>query len=105
MLASAFIQDVSIILFDEPFTFLDPEAVSHLKKMMVRLNKMGKTLIVVSHHFETLFPMVNKIAALKDGEIRYAGPQVFDPQMLKEVYNTHFHRLSHNGKDIIFLDD
>jgi len=105
MLASAFVQDVSVILFDEPFTFLDPEAVSNLKKMMKRLNRMGKTLIVVSHHFETLFPMVNKIIALKQGRIVYSGDKVFDREILKETYNTDFERIMVKGKEIIYLDE
>jgi iron complex transport system ATP-binding protein len=105
MLASAFIQDVSVILFDEPFTFLDPEAVSNLKKTMIQLNQMGKTLIVVSHHFETLFPLVNRIIALKQGEIVYSGEKVFDRGMLKQTYNTDFERISFKGKEIIFLNE
>ncbi|MCP5101850.1 MAG: ABC transporter ATP-binding protein, partial [bacterium] len=105
MLASAFIQDVSVILFDEPFTFLDPEAVSNLKKMMKRLNAMGKTQIVVSHHFETLFPIVNKIIALKQGRVVYSGAKVFDREILKETYNANFERLTYKEKEIIFLDE
>lgn len=105
MLASAFIQDVSVILFDEPFTFLDPEAVSNLKKTMIQLNQMGKTLIVVSHHFETLFPLVNRIIALKQGEIVYSGEKVFDRGILKQTYNTNFERLTFKGKEIIFLNE
>ncbi|MCX6583600.1 MAG: ABC transporter ATP-binding protein [Candidatus Aminicenantes bacterium] len=105
ILASAFIQDVSIILFDEPFTFLDPEAISTLKKMMVRLNQMGKTLLVVSHDFELLFPIVNKIFALKKGQIIYSGDKVFDRQILKDTYNVNFERIIHEGKEIIFLDE
>ncbi|MCU0286135.1 MAG: ABC transporter ATP-binding protein [Acidobacteria bacterium] len=105
VLASAFIQDVSIILFDEPFTFLDPEAISLLKKMMIRLNQMGKTLLVVSHDFELLFPIVNKIFALKKGSIVYSGDKVFDRQILHETYHTKFDRIVHEGKEIIFLDE
>lgn len=105
ILASAFIQDVSIILFDEPFTFLDPEAISTLKKMMVRLNQMGKTLLVVSHDFELLFPIVNKIFALKKGQTVYSGAKVFDRQILRTTYNANFERITHEGKEIIFLDE
>ncbi len=105
MLASAFIQDVSTILFDEPFTFLDPEAISNLKRMMLNLHAMGKTLIVVSHNFETLFPIVNKIIALRDGEILYAGDKTFDKTVLMNTYNTRFEKIIHNGKEIIFPDD
>lgn len=105
MLASAFIQDVSTILFDEPFTFLDPEAISNLKKMMVNLHGMGKTLVVVSHNFETLFPIVNKIVAIREGKIIYAGDKTFDKKILKETYNTSFEKIVHKGREIIFLDD
>jgi len=105
MLASAFIQDVDIILFDEPFTFLDPEAISSLKQMMVHMHQMGKTLIVVSHHFEILFPLVDKIIALKDGKTIYAGDKVFDKEMLKETYNASFEQISHKGRQLIFMDD
>jgi iron complex transport system ATP-binding protein len=102
MLASAIIQDVSIILYDEPFTFLDPEAVSNLKKMMVKLQKAGKTQIVVSHNFETLFAIVNKIVAVKNGRIIYSGEKVFDKKMLQTTYNTPFESITFKGKEIIF---
>ncbi|MCP4215961.1 MAG: ABC transporter ATP-binding protein [bacterium] len=105
MLASAFIQDVSIVFFDEPFTFLDPEAVSNLKRMMCELHEMGKTLVVVSHHFETLFPIVTKIAALKAGHLVYAGNKRFDGDMLQKTYNARYERITHNGKEVIFLDE
>ncbi|MCK5056789.1 MAG: ABC transporter ATP-binding protein [Candidatus Aminicenantes bacterium] len=102
MLASAIIQDVSIILYDEPFTFLDPEAVSNLKKMMLKLQKEGKTQVVVSHNFETLFPMVNKIMAIKHGRVVYSGEKKFDKEMLKTTYNTPFERVTFKEKEIIF---
>lgn len=105
MLASAFIQDVSVILFDEPFTFLDPEAIATLKAMMIEMNRMGKTLVVVSHHFEILFPLVNKVIALKDGKTVYAGDRVFDKEMLRQTYNTDFEKLNYQGKEIIFMNE
>ncbi len=105
MIASAFIQDVDIIVFDEPFTFLDPEAISNLKKMMIEMNRMGKTLIVVSHDFEIMYPIVNKILALKKGQVVYAGDKVFDKAMLKQTYNTAFEKIMFGSKEIIFLDD
>ncbi|MGE5343441.1 MAG: ABC transporter ATP-binding protein [Candidatus Omnitrophota bacterium] len=105
MLASAFIQDVSIILFDEPFTFLDPGAISNLKKIMATLHAMGKTLIVVSHDFEILFPIVDHILALKNGKIVYSGPRTFDKEMLRSTYGTSFEKITVHDKEIIFLDD
>jgi iron complex transport system ATP-binding protein len=105
MLASAFIQDVSVILFDEPFTFLDPEAISNLKRMMIEMNGLGKTLMVVSHNFEILFPIVDKILALKQGQIVYSGSKVFDKEILKRTYNTGFEKIMFKGKEIIVMDE
>ncbi len=105
MLASAYIQDVSIILFDEPFTFLDPGAVSNLKKQMLKLRERGKTLIVVSHNIEILFPIVDKIAAIRDGRLVYAGQKIFNPEIFKETYNIRFNHGTVNGKEIIYLDE
>ena len=105
MLASAFIQDVSIILLDEPFTFLDPRAVSNLKKNLLELKNRGKTLIVISHHIETLFPIVNKIAALKEGKLLYSGTRIFDKDMLAETYGINFNQVISKNREIIFLDE
>jgi len=105
MLASAYIQDVSIILFDEPFTFLDPGAVSHLKKQMLKLKERGKTLIVVSHNIEILFPIVDKIAAIRGGRLVYAGQKVFDREIFQETYGIRFDHGTLNGKEIIYLDE
>ena len=105
MIASAFIQDVSIIIFDEPFTFLDPGVISYLTGMMKEMNRLGKTLVVVSHDFEILYPLVNKMIALKNGKIVYSGNRVFDKEMLKKTYDASFERIYHNDKEIIFLDE
>lgn len=105
MLASAFIQDVSIILLDEPFTFLDPRSASNLKKLLANLNSQGKTLVVISHQIETLFPLVNKTAALKDGELVYSGQRKFDPAMLKQIYGIRFNQTSANNREIIYIDE
>lgn len=102
MLASAIIQDVSLILFDEPFNFLDPEAVSNVKKMMVKLQQEGKTQLVISHNFEILYPLVDMIAAIKNGRIVYAGEKIFSKEILETTYNTSFERVNFKGKEIIF---
>lgn len=105
MLASTFIQDVSIILFDEPFTFLDPEAISSLKKILTKLKNNGKTLIIVSHNIEILFPIVHKIVALKRGEIIYSGNKLFDKDIFKQTYNVDYEQLILKSREIIYLNE
>jgi iron complex transport system ATP-binding protein len=105
MLASAFIQDVSIILLDEPFTFLDPRSAASLKETLVALHQQGKTLVVISHQIESLFPMVNKTAALKAGKMIHSGPRRFDPLVLQETYGILYNRLRSGNRDIIYIDE
>lgn len=105
MLASAFIQDVDLILLDEPFTFLDPRALSRLRKNLEMLHRQGKTLVVVSHTIESLFPLVTHMAALKEGKLIYAGKKRFQKQILKETYGINFIRLALENREIIVTDE
>ena len=105
MLASAFIQDVSIILLDEPFTFLDPRSAANLKNILSDLNRRGKTLVVISHHIEALYPLVNRTAALKAGKLIYSGKQQFDPAILKETYGVCFNQTAVGSRQIIYIDE
>ena len=105
MLASAFIQDVSLILLDEPFTFLDPRSAAGLKETLVALHGQGKTVVVISHQIEILFPLVNKTAALKAGKLIHSGPRQFDPLVLRETYGIRYNRLRPGNRDIIYIDE
>lgn len=105
MLASAFIQDVSIILLDEPFTFLDPRSAANLKEILSDLNRRGKTLVVISHHIEALYPLVNKTAALKSGKLLFSGKRRFDPAILKETYGVRFNQTTAGNREIIYIDE
>lgn len=105
MLASAFIQDVSIILLDEPFTFLDPRSASGLKTILSDLNRRGKTLVVISHHIEALYPLVNRTAALKAGKLIYSGKQQFDSAILKKTYGVCFNQTVVGSRKIIYIDE
>jgi iron complex transport system ATP-binding protein len=105
MLASAFIQDVSIILLDEPFTFLDPRSSANLKAILSDLNRRGKTLVIISHHIEALYPLVNKTAALKAGKLVFSGNQQFDPAILKETYGICYNQTTAGSRKIIYIDE
>jgi iron complex transport system ATP-binding protein len=105
MLASAFIQDVDLILLDEPYTFLDPRAISNLNRNLEMLHGQGKTLVIVSHSIETLFPLVTHMAALKRGKLVYAGKKRFRKQILKETYGINFSRLALENREIIYIDE
>jgi len=105
LLATAFIQDVPIILLDEPINSLDPGSTVHLKKMLEYLHHEGKTIVLVSHEIEHFFPYANKILALKNGEKSYFGEKIFSPQLFHEVYEVSFQRTLIGGKEIIYVNE
>jgi cobalt transport protein ATP-binding subunit len=63
-----------VILFDEPFSFLDYPGIQEVLKHMVNLHREGHTLIVTTHDVEKVVANVDRIAIIHDGELKVAGP-------------------------------
>ncbi len=63
-----------VILFDEPFSFLDYPGIQEVLRHMVDLHREGHTLVVSTHDVEKVIAHVDRIAILNDGELKVAGP-------------------------------
>jgi cobalt transport protein ATP-binding subunit len=63
-----------VILFDEPFSFLDYPGIREVLKHMVNLHREGHTLVVTTHDVEKVVAHVDRIAIIHDGELKVAGP-------------------------------
>jgi cobalt transport protein ATP-binding subunit len=63
-----------VILFDEPFSFLDYAGIQEVLKHMIQLNREGHTLVVTTHDVEKVIAHVDRIAIIHDGELKIAGP-------------------------------
>ena len=72
--ARALITEPKIILFDEPTTGLDPER-KHTVFDMIQFYKkqFGFTAFLVSHDIPEVYQIVDSIAWLDEGEIKYFG--------------------------------
>lgn len=105
LLASAFIQDVPLILLDEPVNFLDPGSTFHFIKMLDSLHRRGKTILLVSHEIQCFFPYANKILALKDGRNCYFGEKKFSAELFQNIYQVSFRRTFVGNKEIIFVNE
>ncbi len=68
-LASILAMEPSIFLFDEIMAQLDEEARRQVKKIMLDLNKAGKTIIFVEHDTGAL-DLAHRVLELKDGVLR-----------------------------------
>jgi cobalt transport protein ATP-binding subunit len=63
-----------VILFDEPFSFLDYPGIQEVLKHMLDLHREGHTLVVSTHDVEKVIAHVDRIAILNDGELKVTGP-------------------------------
>lgn len=105
LLASAFIQDVPLILLDEPVNFLDPGSTFHFIKMLDSLHRQGKTILLVSHEIQYFFPYANKILALKDGRNCYFGNKIFSAELFQDIYQVSLGQTFVGNKEIIFVNE
>jgi glycine betaine/proline transport system ATP-binding protein len=83
-LARALTVDPEILLFDEPFSALDPLIRREMQDELIRLQTvMHKTAIFITHDFAEALKLGDQIAIMKDGEFVQVGtPEelVLNPQ-------------------------
>jgi cobalt transport protein ATP-binding subunit len=63
-----------VILFDEPFSFLDYLGIQEVLRHMVHLHREGHTILVTTHDVEKVIAQVDRIAIIHGGELKLAGP-------------------------------
>lgn len=67
-IARALVNDAPIILADEPTGALDSNTRDEIKSLFTSVNKLGKTVVVVTHDME-LASAANRVINIKDGKI------------------------------------
>jgi ABC-2 type transport system ATP-binding protein len=72
-LAKCLVHDPKVLLLDEPASGLDPRARIEIKKLIVHLGQMGKTVIVSSHILPELSDFCNKIGIMERGKLLVSG--------------------------------
>ena len=74
----AMANDPEIILFDEPFSALDPVTRSSLQDQLLELQeKVGKTMVFVTHDMDEAIKIADKICIMRDGHIlQYDTPEM-----------------------------
>ena len=67
--ARALVNNPKIIIADEPTGNVDPEMSREIMDLLVRINKLGKTVIVVTHEKDLVDEYRHRVITIKDGEI------------------------------------
>jgi len=73
-LARALVMEPEFLFFDEPTTGLDPLTAQDVLNLIHECHRnLGFTGIIVSHQIPRVFDIVNQVAVLHNGQIRYFG--------------------------------
>jgi len=91
--AAALAQGGSVLLLDEPTTYLDYRHQVQIVELLERLHRdQGMTIIAATHDLNRTVPVSDTVLALREGRVVLHGPaeQVFDCESLAAIYDTEF---------------
>ncbi|MDA8171648.1 MAG: LPS export ABC transporter ATP-binding protein [Nitrospiraceae bacterium] len=64
------------MLFDEPFTGIDPIAIIELKKMLEYLKEKGLGILITDHNVRDTLSITDRAYIISEGKILFEGPPV-----------------------------
>ncbi|MFP4014916.1 MAG: ABC transporter ATP-binding protein [Chitinispirillaceae bacterium] len=99
LLAGAVAQGASVLLLDEPTTFLDPGHQENVRIILQRINsEHGTAVVTVTHDINFALSVHSHILALSDGRVIFQGEKSsFDSRgtrLLSELFSVDFSRVS-----------
>lgn len=62
-----------VLLLDEPLSSLDVELKTEIRKLLREINRMGQTIIHVTHDYEEAIALGNRIAVMNNGKVEQIG--------------------------------
>lgn len=108
-LAAALAQGTSILLLDEPASFLDPHHACELNALLKQLNrKQNKTILTVTHDLNHPLDAGGMVLVLRHSRQAYFGPAaaLATPGILEDAFEHSFTHLTHprSGRPLVFAD-
>ena len=70
-LARALLHEPDLLLLDEPFSGLDPDAVERLQQQLLELRAAGHSILLATHDVERAAPIASRLAILHRGRITW----------------------------------
>jgi iron complex transport system ATP-binding protein len=92
-IAAALAQGGSIVLLDEPTSFLDYRHQVKILDLLDRLNReRGLTVVAVTHDLNSTVAFSDSVLALKDGRVAATGypADLLDADVLSDIYGADF---------------
>ncbi len=72
-IASAMIADPEVLIFDEPTNGLDPQGIAEIRKIIINIRDMNKSIVLASHLLDEVQKVCSHFAVLRRGKKIYAG--------------------------------
>jgi molybdate transport system ATP-binding protein len=73
-LARALVLKPEILLLDEPMSALDARTRERMRRELSRIRKLtGTTIVQITHHFDEVFALADRIAIMREGQIVQVG--------------------------------
>jgi len=73
-IASALLNDPTVLILDEPTNGLDPMGIAEIRELIKKIAASGKTIILASHLLDEVQKVCTHFAVLKKGNLVYTGP-------------------------------
>ena len=88
VLIGALVHEPTLLVLDEPFVGLDPEASFQVKEMLRELADGGSAVFFSSHVLEVVEKLCDKVAIIKQGQLRACGrtAEVVGDESLEDVF-------------------
>ena len=107
---ASIVHDPELLIFDEPFSGLDPINTERLKKEIVELAKRDKTIIFSTHQMSQVEEICDEIALIDKGVIILEGKlkdikNRFKKDIFEIKYNGQFQSMNIDGLDIELVED
>ena len=87
-IARAMVRQPRYLLLDEPFSELDPRAVTDLQEIMLKLKARGLGLLLTDHRLREALKIINRIYIMNNGKIIAEGrpEEVLEKSEVREIY-------------------
>jgi ABC-2 type transport system ATP-binding protein len=73
-IASALLNNPTILILDEPTNGLDPMGIAEIRELIKKIAQNGKTIILASHLLDEVQKVCTHFAVLKRGNLVHTGP-------------------------------
>lgn len=72
-IATAMVGDPEVLIFDEPTNGLDPQGIADIRRLIIQISSMGKTIILASHLLDEVQKVCTHFCVLQRGKKIYQG--------------------------------